>query len=42
MTRRLLLTVALLALLWALHPLVPPEWALAVRHFFRELLRALT
>lgn len=40
MHRRLLLTAAVLALLWLVHPLVPPEWAQPVRHFFRELLRA--
>lgn len=35
-------TAGLLLLAWLLHPLVPPEWAQPVRHFLRELLRALT
>lgn len=35
-------TAIVLLGLYALHPLIPPEWAQPVRHFFRELLRALT
>lgn len=46
MNRRLLralaITAAVLLLAYALHPLVPPEWAQPVRHFLRELLRWLT
>jgi hypothetical protein len=42
MRKRVLITAAVLLALYALHPLIPPEWAQPVRHFFRELLRALT
>jgi hypothetical protein len=38
--RTLSVTIALLLLAYALHPLVPPELAQPVRQFFRELLRA--
>ena len=40
--RRWAWAAGLLAAAWLLHPLVPPEWAQPVRHFLRELLRALT
>lgn len=42
MRRRWLTAAAVLLLAWLLHPLIPPEWAQLARHFFRELLRALT